>query len=136
MPKPVRLCAHILLDGTNCRQVTLRGKLFCRHHLNGSRIRRRALHQKAMDRLRAEAKTLGTCDLLSHLSHRLYRIQSAVAGYPEARTLLSVVLERLDELEQSGHKIDPDPALPPTTDLTLDPNLLRMQHFLQVMNHQ
>jgi hypothetical protein len=140
MSKTARVCAHIMLNGGNCRQVTLRDKLYCRHHVNGSRIHRRALHQRAMDRLRAEAKNLGTWDLLAHLSHRLYRIQSAVAGYPEARTLLSVVLERLRELELSGHDIDTHPALPPVPNPYLDadgnPDLAKIQDFLESLTRQ
>ena len=100
MHKPLDLCTFILPNGNRCRQVTLRDKLFCRHHIRLHKIRRRSTHQMTTDRLRVEVANLDFIQLLFHLGVRLQRIQSAVEGYPEASAILSIVLERLNKMEQ------------------------------------
>ena len=105
MHKPLDLCTFILPNGSRCRQVTLRDKLFCRHHIRLRKLRRRSTHQMTTDRLRAEVANLDFIQLLFHLAVRLQHIQSAVEGYPEARAILSIVLERLNQMEQFNQEM-------------------------------
>jgi hypothetical protein len=127
MPNPADLCTYILPNGSRCRQVTLRDKLFCRHHIRLRKIRRRSAHQMTVDRLRTEMARFDFIELLYQLSVRLQCIQSAVDGYPEARAILFLVLEHLDRLRQfnqeTGYSVAEESGLAPESGRETLPNL-------------
>ncbi|HEX5236672.1 MAG TPA: hypothetical protein VFW25_15235 [Silvibacterium sp.] len=100
MMKGVRLCSHDLPSGRTCRQPVIKDEQVCRHHMRPYRHGMYEItHDEAMERLVADLSSMDAPRLLRTLQAKLKRIQSAVRADPEARIVLSAVLDRLRKIQ-------------------------------------
>lgn len=93
---PVNLCAYKLSPDKSCRQISLKGDNYCRHHRRLSRqSEAEAAMMQSMERLAIKLSSLPTPDLLEALYQKLSNIHSVVRAVPEAQVALGITMERL-----------------------------------------
>lgn len=93
---PVTLCAYKLSPDKPCRQITLKGDDYCRHHRRFFRqSEAEAAQMQSIERLAIKLSSLPTPNLLEELYRKLCHVQSAVRAVPEAQLALGITMERL-----------------------------------------
>lgn len=104
---PLNLCAFQLSPDKSCRQITLKGDEYCRHHRRLCRQSdAEAAQMQSMERLAIKLSSLPTPDLLEALYRKLCHVHSAVRTLPEAQLALGITMERLRS-ELSGPASEP-----------------------------
>lgn len=93
---PVNLCAYQLSPEKSCRQITLKGDTYCRHHRRFFRqTEAEAAQMQSLERLAIKLSSLPTPDLLEHLYRKLCLVHSTVRAVPEAQLAIGITMERI-----------------------------------------
>ncbi|MFZ0662827.1 MAG: hypothetical protein WAM66_09055 [Acidobacteriaceae bacterium] len=96
--------------GKLCRGVALRNERYCRNHIRNYRLaERERQHDDAMSRLSAQLDAMDIPQLLQTLQLKLDRVTSIVRAYPEARLTLTIVINRLQALNDPAHNSELNP---------------------------
>ena len=144
MSRTADLYRHQLPSGQTCRQITLKGEYFCRHHRRlFHKSENEMIHEEAMERLAAELQSLDLPDLLHALYGKLTRLRSTVRANPEAQLALTITLERMKQHGhnqrpahlRSGHS-QPAPAPMNFPENSMESMNQQMLEFLKVLQNQ